>query len=120
VTLDPDSHTLDLFDPRLLARSRDPDTSHAAAARVREFGDHHHALILKVLRDYPRGLTVHEIAAHCRLTAHAVGKRIAELARAEAIDPVLKPDRTGTLTRRSPSGRPARVWRIRRTAPLRY
>lgn len=106
------SRTGDLFAPCTLARVDDPETSHAAAARVREFGGEHHALIIGVLRDYPRGLTVHEIAAHCRLTAHEVGKRIAELDRAEMIDPVLKPDGTGTLTRRSPAGRSARVWRI--------
>lgn len=102
----------DLFAPHTLARADGPTTSHAAAARVREFGDHHHALILGVLRQFPRGLTAHEIAAHCRLTAHEVGKRIAELDRGEMIDPVLKPDGTGTLTRRSPAGRLARVWRI--------
>jgi hypothetical protein len=42
----------------------------------------------------------------------AAGKRIAELDRGEVISPVLKPDGTGTLTRRSPAGRSARVWRI--------
>jgi len=112
--LNRDPSTRDLFDPRMLARSDNPETSHAAAQRVRAFGGHHHALILGVLREYPRGLTVHEIAAHCRLTAHEVGKRIAELDRAELIDPVLSPDGSGTLTRPSPSGRHARVWTLSR------
>ena len=108
-----DTLTRDLFDPRYLARTIDPPTSKAAAARVREFGGEHHALILRVLREHPEGLTVHEVAAYCRLTAHEIGKRIAELDRAEKIDPVLKLDGTGTLTRPSPSGRHARVWRAR-------
>lgn len=104
----------DLFDPRFLARTHDPETSHQAAARVREFAGRHHALILSVLRDHPGGLTVHEIAAYCELTAHEVGKRIAELDRAERISPVLKADGTGTLTRATPSGRHARVWTVAR------
>lgn len=110
---DHDTYTRDMFDPRMLARTNNPETSRAAARRVREFGEHHHGVILDVLRAYPRGLTVHEIAAHCRLTAHEVGKRIAELDRAERIDPVLRPDGRGTLTRSTPSGRQARVWTIR-------
>lgn len=106
-----DTLTHDLFDPRFLARMNNPSTSKEAAARVREFGGEHHALILRVLGENPQGMTVHEIAAYCRLTAHEIGKRIAELGRAEKIAPVLKSDGTGTLTRPTPSGRQARVWR---------
>lgn len=108
-----DTYTADLFDPRYLARNSDPETSKAAARRVREFAAGHHALILEVLGQHPDGLTVHEVAAFCKLTAHEVGKRISELDRAEKIDPVLKADGTGTLTRPSPTGRHARVWTLK-------
>lgn len=108
-----DAATYDIFDPRFLARSDDPETSKEAAARVREFAAGHHRTILQVLRNHPAGLTAYEIAQHCDLEPHAIGKRLGEMDRAEMIDPVLKPDGTGTLTRKTPSGRSARVWTAR-------
>ena len=68
----------DLFAPHTLARADDPATSHAAAARVREFGDHHHALILGVLRQFPRGLTAHEIAAFAEPLAGLLEQKVEE------------------------------------------
>lgn len=105
-----DSFTRDLFDPRRLARAENPATSHQAAERVLEFAGQHHAMILGVLREHPEGMTVHEVAAYCRLTAHEVGKRVAELERAQRIATVLA-ESGQPVTRPTPSGRQARVWR---------
>lgn len=107
-----DTFTRDLFDPRYLARAENPDTSHQAAARVREFAGQHHSMILGVLCEHPDGMTVHEVAAYCRLTAHEVGKRVAELERAQRITTVLA-ESGQPVTRPTPSGRQARVWRAR-------
>jgi predicted ArsR family transcriptional regulator len=54
-------------------------------------------------------MTVHEIASLCRLDAHAVGKRMAELERDGDVE--VARDLMGDVTRPSPSGRLARVWR---------
>lgn len=105
-----DIYTADIFDPRFMARSTDPETSKEAAARVREFAAGHRQTILNVLRAHPHGLTAHEIAEHCQLGAHEIGKRLGEMDRAEMIQPVLKADGTGTMTRLTPGGRHARVW----------
>lgn len=98
--------------PRRLARSTDPGTSKAAALRVAEFVESHHTIILDALRTRPAGLTVHEIAELCPLAAHAVGKRISELESLGLIAPAVSTGTNAQLTRRSPSGRPARVWRL--------
>jgi hypothetical protein len=66
------------------ARRTDPNTSHEAAATARNFAAGHRALILETLKEHQRdGMTVHEIAAYCRLDAHAIGKRSAAIARAK-------------------------------------
>lgn len=98
-----------ITDPRTLARRTDPATSHHAAARVSEFAKRHRELILQVLTMHPAGMTVHEIASMCRLDAHAVGKRVSELERDGEIE--VARDLMGELTRPTPSGRLARVWR---------
>lgn len=98
------------IDPRTLARRTDPGTSHSAAARVREFAKQHRDQIMGVLKQHSVGLTVHEIASLCRLDAHAIGKRMAELERDGEVEVVR--DVFGEVTRPSPSGRAARVWRV--------
>ncbi len=100
-------------EPRTLARRRDPDTSKAAAGRVREFAQAHREQILRALRDHPEGLTVHEIAAFTRLDAHAIGKRMNEL-QADALVYVMRGLFSEELTRPSPSGRQSRVWSVMR------
>lgn len=95
--------------PHTLARRGGPKTSQKSAQRVAEFARHHRAQILQVLRLFPEGLTVHEIAAHCRLDAHAVGKRMSELEGADEVEVAV--DLMGEMSRPSPSGRPSRVWR---------
>lgn len=97
-------------EPRKLARRDNPDTSHQAARRVSEFARQHHAQILGVLSQHPAGLTVYEIAALCRLDAHAVGKRMGELERAGSAYVAQDVMTMEPMTRTSPSGRQARVW----------
>lgn len=108
------------FESRVLARSRDPQTSHLAADAVRQFAAGQHRIILEVLRVIGP-LTAHEIAPHTRMDAHQVGKRLGEMERAGWVRLVLidprsvrdargKPAVTEPLTRKTPSGRHARVW----------
>lgn len=96
------------------ARTTDPETSHLAADRVREFADDHHdriCLVLKERVDGVRvvGLTVHEIAAYVRLTAHEIGKRVSEI-EGKRIAIVYGADGK-ELKRKGPTGRGCRVWR---------
>lgn len=97
-----------VFAPRMLARTHDPDTSHDAAERVREFAESQHLTIKNVLRDHGP-CTAFQIAEHCDLEAHAVGKRLKELADAGRIKTVTD-GIGGVMTRATPSGRQARVW----------
>lgn len=96
--------------PETLARRTDPATSHQAARRVAEFSGEHHRQIRAVLAGHPEGLTVYEIAALCRLDAHAVGKRMGELERAGQAYVATDVMTMEPMTRTSPSGRQARVW----------
>jgi len=100
--------TAEQFEPRRLARATDPATSHEAAGQVGEFGARHHSTILTALRQLGDG-NAHEIAAHCGMLAHAVGKRLEEMRRLRTIEPVIEDGKH--VTRRSPSGRSARVWK---------
>lgn len=86
-----------------LARRTDPDTSHDAAARVKEFQSSHQHRILAAIQDLGEA-TVDEVARKCAIAAHAVGKRIPELERAGQIVA------TGA-ERAGDSGRLQRVWR---------
>jgi predicted ArsR family transcriptional regulator len=90
-----------------LHRKTDPQTSRAAAARVHEFSGSHKKRIVAALDELGDG-TVYEIAALTGIDAHAVGKRIKELEEAKVIEcPVIDGEE---LTRKTPSGRNARVW----------
>ena len=108
----------DLFtaapEPHTLARRGAPTTSKLAALAVPQFATQHHAAIVQVLKDHgARGLTVHEIAAFCRLDAHAIGKRMNELEAGKIVEVLRVRDRSQILcdvTRKTPSGRSARVW----------
>ena len=96
---------------RRLARRENPPTSHAAAEQVPAFASEHRDTILRVMRSHGgRGLTVHEMAAYCRLEAHAIGKRVAELERGGQMRVGTAADGRTALTRASPAGRQARVW----------
>jgi predicted ArsR family transcriptional regulator len=106
---------IDLFaavpEPRKLARRGAPTTSKLAAMTVANFATAHHAAIVQALKEHgARGLTVHEIAAFCRLDAHAIGKRMNELQAGQVIETRVGPGGWDLLTRKSPSGRAARVW----------
>jgi len=91
------------FEPRRLARHFDPSTSHAAAERVREFSGGQCVAILQVLRQ--RGsLSPEQIAAHLKLDAYQIRKRLPELQRAGMAEP------TGQAVP-TVSGRSQRLWR---------
>ena len=90
------------FNPRTLARRTDPVTSHEAAHRVREFGASQCAEILALLRAHGQ-MTPEQIAAHMRIDAYAVRKRLPELERAGNARP-------NGMTAPTVSGRHQRVW----------
>lgn len=90
-----------------LHRKTDPQTSRDAAARVHEFSGSHKERIVAALDELGEG-TVYEIAAVAGVDAHRLGKRMNELEKAKVIEcPVIDGEE---LTRKTPSGRNARVW----------
>lgn len=96
---------LDMWsDPRHLARTTDPWTSHAAAERVKEFKKSHQDQILAALRRYG-SMTVCEMENATGIPQHAIGKRIRELVDTGKI-------RITGETRPSSSGRQERVLAI--------
>ena len=105
------------MEPRKLARRGAPTTSKLAALTVPNFAGQHHAVIVQALKDHGgAGLTVHEAAGYCRLTAHEIGKRMHELEAGRVIETRTAPDSDAVLTRPSPSGRQARVWFLKESA----
>ena len=88
--------------PLFKARSNNPPTSHAAAARVKEFQSEQHAKILDALAAGPAGAS--RIAERCGLSSHQVGKRLHEL---EVLGRITLTGRTVA----SASGRGEREWR---------
>lgn len=90
------------FDAAKLARSTDPATSHAAAARVHEFGSGHIADIRRCLALHGP-LTADQIALHTELDKHQICRRLPEMESAGIAAP------TGD-TRASRTGRQERVW----------
>jgi hypothetical protein len=79
---------LDLTDPALLARSTDPDTSHAGAVDVTvRAGTQRARLLASYLRNPVDGLTDHEAADYAYLTQAGYWKRCAELRRDGLIEP---------------------------------
>jgi len=87
-----------------LARASDPVTSFESAARVDEFRASQERLIVSVLEQYG-AMGVDGIAARCRLTGHAVGKRLVKLQREGRIA------LTGRIVK-STSGRNEREWSV--------
>lgn len=86
------------------ARHTDPHTSHAAAARVREFASGHIAIILNCLQRHGPA-TADEIAGRVGLLSHQVNKRLSDCQREGLARP------TG-LCRLSASNRMCRVWGV--------
>lgn len=101
---------------RTRARRDNPATSKAAAAALPCFATDHHGVIFATMREHGAGgLTVHEVAVYCRLDAHAIGKRMGELEKAGIVETRViadgdAPDGYTVQTRKTPSGRAARVW----------
>lgn len=98
-------HQLDLCepDPRTLARSGDPATSHLAAQRTTEFAPAHRERILAALRRFGRA-GAEQLGAATRLEPYSVRKRLAELKGQGLAEPT--GDERTTIT-----GRTERVWR---------
>lgn len=88
-------------EPRRLARTTDPWTSHAAAERVQEFRKSHQQRIIEALRFFGP-MTVCEMERATGIPQHAIGKRIRELVDSGQIAITGK-------TRPSSSGRQERV-----------
>lgn len=86
------------------ARQSDPWTSHAAAARVREFATGHIATILDCLERHGPA-TADEIASRVGLLSHQVNKRLSDCQRKGLARP------TG-ICRLSASNRLERVWGV--------
>ena len=82
------------------ARTRDPETSHRSAGAVGEFDADHFQRILEAIDAYG-WLTIHELAEKTGLTAVQVARRCPEM-------PELAPH--PSQTRKSPTGRPCRLW----------
>lgn len=81
------------------ARRRDPATSKASSARVREFDDAHYDRIHAALEE---PLNIHELAERTGLDAVQIARRLPE--RPDLFHPTNE-------TRRGPSGRACRLWR---------
>lgn len=87
-----------------MARRRDPQTSHMAAAQAKELAARHHRIILKALELHgPAGKD--RIASLTSLTGVAVCRRLSELHKAGKIAP------TGRNVQ-STAGRAEREWRL--------
>lgn len=100
------------FEPPKPAAAPLPKSAPRRATPVEPGSRSQCAVIEEVLERHGR-LSVHEVAAFCRLTAHEVGKRMNELARAGRVEVVTNDD--GSIAwRESPSGRSARVWQRKR------
>lgn len=94
-------------DAKHLVRSTDPDTSRRAAERAISFKGKHASAIFAWLADHAAGGTKDEIAAGTGIDAIAVARRIAELRRTAGVY-------DSGDTRRTPTGRAAIVWKVRR------
>lgn len=68
------------FAPHTLARTENPTTSHAAAAAARDLRADHHRTILDVMR-CGADWTADNVAIHCNLDRHQIGRRLGELER---------------------------------------
>jgi hypothetical protein len=85
------------------ARSRDPETSHRAAAKAVSFAHGHYALIIGSLGLHgPQ--TIYELAANIGLTHVQVARRLPEITEVVC--------RTGK-TRPGPTGRDCGVWDLK-------
>ena len=98
-----DTATIDMFDPRYLARSTDPETSHQAARGVHEFAGAHIDIVLACLKAHgPQ--TIDEIAKRTALTSVQVARRLPDAQKRGWAQP-------SGAERLSASGRLERVWR---------
>lgn len=89
-----------------IARNSDPTTSHAAAEHAALKAGTNRAIALRALAEAgSQGLTDFELARVTSIQQTSIGKRRGELARIGLVE-------SAGITRPSPSGSPAIVWRI--------
>lgn len=88
---------------RRRARRSDPWTSHEAAALVGKFSNPHYKLIWQALEKGDG--TFHELAGRCVLHFSQIHKRLPEMQDRGLCHPL-------DYSRKGPSGRNCRVWRI--------
>jgi predicted ArsR family transcriptional regulator len=93
-----------LWDARTKARTTDPATSHAAARAAAGTAADHHRTILDVMR-CGTDWTADEIALHCHLDRHQIGRRLGELERAGKV-------RKSGATRPTATGRQANCYEV--------
>lgn len=86
------------------ARNDDPVTSHLAADMVVQFASDHQRLITNWLKANEAGGTIYEIAGGTGIDHIAVARRMKEL---ETLGHADRSD----LTRPTPTGRKAKVWK---------
>jgi hypothetical protein len=98
------------FSVRDAARATDDVTSVMAAERAARHASFGRMLALRLHYEYPEGLTDFELAELSGWQQTSIGKRRNDLMNPKYFSPVLV-EKT-EHTRPSPSGSPARVWRI--------
>lgn len=91
-------------DVRTMVRTTDPETSQEAAKQVEPNAERDRALALRVLREHASGLTDFELAALTNRQQTSIGKRRGDLVRSGLVE-------FAGITRLSPSGSSAKVWR---------
>ena len=92
---------LDQTPPVGRSRRRDPDTSKKAA---RSIPAELEAKVLETLRQFPGGLTSHEVSKILKMDLVSISPRFRPLALKNLVLPT-------TLRRRGPSGRTSIVWK---------
>lgn len=77
-----------------LSRKNDPQSSHDAAERAREFSASHDGIVYGVFCDHcgPSGLTARDIEYYCRLSFVQINRRLSGLGEHGLIVRRLKPD----------------------------
>lgn len=88
-----------------VARRTDPETSHAAAARIKPIAGTDRERVLRAHARCPEGLSDYELADILERQQNSVGKRRTELRDAGLIEAT-------DMRRLAPSGSKAIVWRI--------
>ncbi len=91
------------FDPRVLRRNTDPETSYIAAEQAESLTSKHYKLIIASLKKQPG--TIYEIGVAIGLSNVQVARRMPELYARNVVKVI--------GTKNAPTNRPCRIWAIR-------